>query len=172
MPAARNSVRVVDRGANRVVRAAVSMAGPLALQVGIMGSQAAQAHKERQEDGAVAPGPQSVGEIAAAHEFGLGVPERSWLRGWFDAHQAEIREDLAKVTRGVLLGRFTREQGLEILGVKYVGQIQARMATSIPPPNAPSTIARKGSSVTLIDTNQMRSAVTYMLERISRGAGA
>lgn len=167
----RNSVTVRDRGANRVVRAVTSMSGPVALQVGVMGKAAEAKHNVRQEDGTITQGDQTVAEVAASHELGLGVPERSWLRGWFDEHQAEIREDLAKIQRGVLLGRFTREQGLEILGVKYVGQIQARMATSIPPPNAPSTIKRKGSSVTLVDTGQMRSAVTYALEKLARAAG-
>lgn len=34
----------------------------------------------------------SVGEIAEKHEFGLGVPQRSWLREWFDTHKGEVRE--------------------------------------------------------------------------------
>lgn len=169
--ARRNTVTDKDRGARRVVAAATSMAGPIALNVGVQGKEGGAKHNVRTADG-VKQGAQTVAEVAAAHELGLGVPERSWLRGWFDEHQAEIQEDLRKVARGVLLGRFSREEGLEILGVKYVGQIQVRMATSIPPPNDPETIKRKGSSVTLIDTGQLRSAVTYALEKISRGGKA
>lgn len=154
-----NSVRVVDRGARRVVQSIGTMKGPLALVVGVMGKEGGKVHG--QGKGA------TVAEIAAAHEFGLGVPERSWLRGWFDEHRTEIQEDLKKVSRAVILGRLTREQGLELLGVKYVGQIQARIATSLPPPNAEATIRKKGSSTTLIDSGQFRSAITSELERMS-----
>jgi hypothetical protein len=123
----------------------------------VQGQKGAEKHKSG--------GGLSVAEIAELHEFGLGVPERSWLRDWFDSKESAINEDLRKVGRGILLGRFTREQGLEILGVKYVGEIQARIATNIPPALADSTIKRKGSSVALIDTGQFRSAITYLLEK-------
>lgn len=107
----------------------------------------------------------TVAALGAIHEFGLGVTERSWLRGWFDENQVEIAEDLRKAGRGILLGRFTRERILDVLGLKYVGQIQARIARNIPPPLAAATIRKKGSSVALIDTNQLRSAITHMLSK-------
>jgi hypothetical protein len=144
-----------DRGARAVVRRLGAAKGKLELSVGIQGRQATEAHK--QTEGL------TVAALGAIHEFGLGVPERSWLRAWFDENQGEIAEDLRKAGRGILLGRFTRERILEILGLKYAGQIQARIASNIPPALAPSTVARKGSSVALIDTGQLRSAITYML---------
>lgn len=150
------TVKDTDKGFKKLVaRLGRTVKDHNSLLVGILGDKADEEH-----GGA---GGESVGQIAAAHEFGLGVPERTWLRGWFDANQAEIKEDLRKVSRGVISGRFTQDAGLEILGVKYAGQIQARMATSIPPPLAPATVARKGSSVSLIDTGQMRSAVSFVL---------
>ena len=150
-----NTVTVKDRGARQVVRSvgAASGKGPV-LQVGLQGAKGLARH----EGTAL-----SVAEVALFHEFGLGVPERSWLRGWFDEHKSEIEEDLRKVTRGILLARFTKERGLEILGLKYVGQIQQRITSNIPPALAPSTIARKGSSVALVDTGQLKSAITYAL---------
>jgi hypothetical protein len=151
-----NRVRVVDKGARDVVRRMGAARGSLALAVGVQGKKGIERHK-----GSIL----TVAEIAELHEFGLGVPERSWLRAWFDENQAEIREDIRKVGRGILLGRFTRERGLEILGLKYVGQIQRRIASNIPPPLAPATIAKKGSSVALIDTGQLRSAISYVVEK-------
>jgi hypothetical protein len=152
-----NRVRVRDRGARALLRRVGEAKGPIILSVGVQGQKGAEQHK--QGSGL------SVAEIAELHEFGLGVPERSWLRDWFDTNEASIKEDLRKVARGILLGRFTREQGLEILGVKYVGEIQLRIASNIPPALAESTVKRKGSSVALIDTGQFRSAITYLLEK-------
>jgi hypothetical protein len=134
----------------------VNAKGPLVLDVGVQGRLGAETHR-----GSLL----SVAQIAEIHEFGLGQAERSWLRDWYDANQQLIKEDLRKVGRGILLGRFTREQGLELLGAKYVGQIQARIAAGIPPALTEATIQKKGSSVPLIDTGQFRSAITYILSK-------
>lgn len=34
----------------------------------------------------------TVGELAEMHEFGLGVPQRSWLREWFDESEEQLSE--------------------------------------------------------------------------------
>lgn len=157
---ARPQNRVVDRGGAKLARFARNLRGPgAAVLVGVQGKEAKATH--RTEDGEEA---QTVGEIASQHELGLGVPERSWLRDWVDENRAQIQEDLRRAMRLVLLGRMTKEQAVSLLGVKYVGEIQARISAGIDPANAPSTIARKGSSTPLIDTGQFRSAITHVLE--------
>jgi hypothetical protein len=37
--------------------------------------------------------------VAAAHELGRGVKERSWLRTWFDARRAQLADDMIKAMR-------------------------------------------------------------------------
>ena len=104
-------------------------------------------------------------EVATFNEFGTSrIPERSFIRAWFDEHQAELKADLGKMMQAVLLGRLTREQMLERLGQRCVGQIQARIAEGVPPPNAESTIRRKGSSKPLVDTGALRSSVSYRVD--------
>ena len=41
---------------------------------------------------------------------------------------------------------------------------EAKIASNIPPALAPETIERKGSSVALIDTGQLRSSITWQVE--------
>lgn len=36
----------------------------------------------------------SLALVATAHEFGLGVPERSWLRTWFDQNRARLAKEM------------------------------------------------------------------------------
>lgn len=128
------------------------------MTVGIQGKAALEAH-----------GSVSIVDLGAIHEFGLGDnPERSWLRGWFDENLPALEADIRNVSRQVLLGRMTTEHGLDLLGQKYVGQIQKRMAESIPPPLKPATIRRKGSSTTLIDTGQLRSSISYLLHDVAK----
>lgn len=148
---------IQDKGRPKFLRFVNGVSGGAAVLVGIQGKEAQASHEEGARE--------TVGEIASRHELGLGVPERSWLRAWVDENQKTIREDLRKVMRQVLRGKMTKEQGVEILGLKYVGAIQTRISNGIQPANAPSTIARKGSSTPLIDTGQLRSAITHILER-------
>jgi hypothetical protein len=66
--------------------------------------------------------------------------------------------------RTVIEGKRTSDQVLEILGQRAVGQIQERIASGIAPANAPSTVAKKGSSTPLIDTGVLRSSITYQVK--------
>lgn len=148
----RGSVRVVDRGAARLIaRARELERGRLVAEVGILGEDGERPYGE---------GDITVALVAQWAEFGLGQPMRSWLRGWADEEAAEIEARISEETRAILEGTRTQRQALDRLGVWAVGRIQARIARGIDPPNAESTIARKGSSVPLIDTGQLRSSVT------------
>ena len=46
--------------------------------------------------------------------------------------------------------------------IKIENAIVKKMLSGVPPPNAPSTIAKKGSSKTLIDTGEMLGHVTHL----------
>jgi hypothetical protein len=105
-------------------------------------------------------------DLANVHEFGSEdghVPQRSFIRAWTDQNHAQVVEWQREMMRAVAAGQLDIRLALERLGLKIAGAIQAFMATSIPPPNAESTIARKGSSTTLIDSGQLRSSVTHQL---------
>ena len=106
----------------------------------------------------------TVVEYAAFHEFGLGVPRRSFLADWMTEQQAEIQQTVRAVVKSVTQGKYDAETGLERAGARFVGLVQARIATNIPPPLAASTVAAKGSSVALIDTGLLRSSITYVVK--------
>lgn len=103
----------------------------------------------------------TVLDVASFHEFGLGVPERSFLRGYVDENKQRVRGMIKALAAQVDQGKLTQEMALERLGMTIVGEIQKRISQGIPPPNAPATIARKGSSTPLIDTGQLRSSITH-----------
>ena len=104
----------------------------------------------------------SVIDVAEWNEFGTAtIPERSFIRAWFDEAEPQLRQDFAALMRTVAAGKRTRAEVLELMGQRMVGQVQARMSAGIPPPNKPATVRRKGSSTPLIDTGVLRSSVTY-----------
>lgn len=106
--------------------------------------------------------PVTVIDVAGWNEFGTDeIPSRSFVRAWFDQAEPEMRRDLTTLMQGVIKGTHTKEQILELLGLKAVGGIQQRIADGIDPPNAPETIERKGSSKPLIASGQLRGSVSY-----------
>lgn len=112
--------------------------------------------------------------MATANEFGAPAgdkgkwetPERSFIRGWVDENKAEILKRIRmEVVRAAMNGEKDLAVALERIGLWAQGQIQQRIADGIAPPNSPSTVRRKGSSTPLIDTGQLRSAITYKVSR-------
>lgn len=105
--------------------------------------------------------------IGLIHEFGLGnVPERSFIRAWFDANEEKIRADIYLAALKVINGSISRDDALKALGESFVAGIHARMEAGIPPPLAAATVKRKGHSIPLIDTRTMFDAITAKIGAI------
>lgn len=147
----------VDKGYRKLVKM-IAESGQGEISVGI---QAAEGDEEAKNN----PG-KTILDIATYNEFGLGVPERSFIRAWFDSHAAQNNRAIAAILKQVYKGKISLEQGLERLGLFFVGSMQKRISDGIEPPNAASTIKRKGSSKPLIDTGQLRSSITYQIQAL------
>lgn len=93
------------------------------------------------------------------------IPPRNVLKAGLgeDGAQKEmkklIRSGMLKAVLGNVEG--ARAQ-YEKAGMAGAAAVQAQFG-KIPPPNAPATVARKGSSATLIDTGALRDAITYIV---------
>ena len=120
--------------------------------------------------------------IAAANEFGAKIPkrqarfedlddenpegwviipERSYLRAWFDENVDALQATMEHLIGQVVEGKISGRAALETIGGYVATHVQAYMVDLKTPPNAPSTIARKGSSNPLIDTGQLKDAITW-----------
>lgn len=147
MPAAR--VTVKDRGwkavLTRITRAA---RGKPTLSIGIHAEEGAETHTG---EGI------TMAELGEIHEFGLGVPQRSFIGGWADENEDLHKAQLKAMAQAVVKGTVeSAEQGLERLGVLFVAQVQKRMSDGIEPPSLVD-----GRVIRLIDTGQLRSSITF-----------
>jgi hypothetical protein len=134
--------------------------GASVVTIGIHEEEGAESHGD---DGT------TVADVAAFNEFGLGVPERSFIRSWADEKENENKDRLRKIGQAVVHGYISSPtQGLKRFGVLAVGEIQQRISDGISPENAESTIKAKGSSKPLIDDGIMRSKITSKVKK--RGA--
>jgi hypothetical protein len=108
--------------------------------------------------------------VAGIHEFGAPsakppIPERSIVRAWVDENEQKIRDLQRALAQKCLRAELTPMQAMNQLGAFCAGGIQQRISQGIPPPNATSTIERKGSSTPVIDTGQVRSSVTWKVRK-------
>ena len=99
--------------------------------------------------------------LAMVHEFGLGVPERSFIRSTVDEKRLVYMKFIKALAGKVALGVMTKKQALMLLGAKVEADMKRTIRAGIDPPNSPSTIAAKGSSKPLIDTGQLVSSIDY-----------
>jgi len=121
--------------------------------VGIIGK------KSKRKEGKV----DNVG-LAIIHEFGSGhIPARPWIRPPLYTHHDELTKELVKIWESCKDGKGDPSKKLNALGSLAASLVKnyVTQGDGIPPPNAPSTIKRKGSSRPLVDTGAMVNAVTW-----------
>ncbi|MDR2675902.1 MAG: hypothetical protein LBC18_13810 [Opitutaceae bacterium] len=146
-------IRISTQGLERLMRNIDAMNRSY-IRVGILGENAKRS----------GPGPDNA-EIARVHEFGSasrGIPERSFLRApltlntqrGLDAHRPALTKAITALGPKPML---------KTIASVCEGVSKEAFATSFGgrwPANAPATIAAKGSDRPLIDTGQLRRAVS------------
>lgn len=96
------------------------------------------------------------------NEFGTRTaPARSFLRRNFDERQVEYGRLFDTLGRKVLGGELSATLVLNTLGHRMVADVKNLIVKIQDPPNAPYTIAQKGSANPLIDSGDMKNAVDY-----------
>lgn len=132
--------------------------GAKAAYVGVLASgKANEAHGNSEGERAI-----TNVDVATWNEFGTDdIDERSFLRDTLSIKKVEIESSVAKRVKLALTGKIGPDDVHDRTGLQVQGMCQQRIADGIAPGNAPATIERKGSATPLIDTGQLRSAITY-----------
>jgi phage gpG-like protein len=144
---AKKRVKVVDRGFEDEIR---RLSVSVITTVGIQGAQAPAGDH----------GGLTNAGLGAIHEFGapsVGIPQRSFLRETLDANADKYSRFIAKRMAD---RRTSTLITFNLVGEMHLADIRNAINASIAPPNKPGTVARKGSSVTLIDSGQLKGALT------------
>ena len=110
-------------------------------------------------------GDETVASIGFKHEYGVGVPERSFMRTTIQAKKRDIISLQKKLLRQIIIGSMKVETGLGLVGEFMADAITQKIVAIRTPPNAPYTIKAKGSTNPLIDTGQMKNSITYEVNR-------
>jgi hypothetical protein len=103
--------------------------------------------------------------IVMAHEFGLGVPERSFMRAAIDENIVAIEKTKERLFDRVALGKMTADQAMSALGSYAVGIIRKKIIDGPFEKLKEATIKAKGSSKPLVDSGQMKNTVQFVIQR-------
>lgn len=90
-----------------------------------------------------------------------GIPARPFLLNAIRKNGSKYMSLLKSGAARILRGEITTRPILGQLGGLAQGDVQDEIITLRTPPNAPSTIAAKGSSNPLIETGKMKNATTW-----------
>jgi hypothetical protein len=103
----------------------------------------------------------SVAKVAASHEFGVGNPERSFLRSTVKEKRKHYKVLTEKAIVDSITGKKKLKTSLSKIGSEAKSDVQQKIIAIKTPPNSPATIEKKGSSNPLFDNGHMVGSITY-----------
>ena len=116
------------------------------------------------------PNGESVVKVAMQNEFGFinedgaKVPARPFFKLAWNKNESKYKRVLSSFVNNVVIKRaVTSDEFFGRLGVKVQKDIRKEIRDLREPPNAPYTIAKKGSDNPLIDTKHMLNSVAWEL---------
>lgn len=99
----------------------------------------------------------TMAQLGAVLHFGnQNIPPRPWLDVGVQSGSADYLSIIENNSDDM-------DNALNMIGLIAVGKVQQYMTELQDPPNAPSTVKKKGSSNPLIDTGALRQSVTYSI---------
>jgi len=111
-------------------------------------------------------GGKSIAEYGAYNEFGTSsIPDRSFMRTSFDENNSRISRDIEREYNKLKLGSTDVYTALSLIGLRHSDDIKRTITyRNILPALAPSTVKRKGSSKTLIDSGALRKSIHHVVK--------
>lgn len=108
-----------------------------------------------------------IAEIAIKNEFGVKeggrwkIPPRPFFRNAIDTNRTAFNKFRERQYENTLAGMIDVDEAIGNIGEWLSAKVKQSIRRLKTPPNAPLTIALKGSSNPLIDTGQMLQSVTH-----------
>lgn len=162
------SVKVTSKGDKKYKALLARIAGAKNGAHVTVGVHEAEGNEASKGDAAM-----TVLDVAVINEFGSEdgkhPPPRSFIGAWADQNKDQNEATMRAIGSAVVNGKVkSLKVGLDRAGLRFRGDIQKRIKAGIAPPNAASTIERKGSSTPLIDTGQLWTSISHQVHEGSK----
>lgn len=94
----------------------------------------------------------------------IKIPERSFIRSTMNENKKKYADLMEKGIKSALAGAASVKSVYEKIGITIVNDVKTTMVNGSFTPLKASTIKAKGSSKPLLDTEEMRSSITYQVK--------
>lgn len=152
------SVEDIDMGYKKFMATMADMAGEVGVDVGILQKDGSANYDE---------GDATLAQVATYNEFGSKdgkhPPERSFLRSTADTNRTKYADRIQKSVEAAVDGKLHIERGLGLVGEMAKNDVVRTIDTLKDPPNAASTVARKGANNPLVDTGRLKRSISYQV---------
>lgn len=146
------AVKVVDKGFDQY-HAAVKKLNGSAVQVGMFAEVGDKVLTKAIVN--------EFGTTQAGRNKNITIPERSFIRSTYNKQYKKVSKRFGQIFQSFAERKYDVDKRLKLIGMEQVSETQKTITDFKNPPNAKSTVERKGSSHPLIDTGEMRSKVNY-----------
>lgn len=92
------------------------------------------------------------------------IPSRNFIRGWLYKYRVKYTKSIAALSKNVLLAKITPIKARRNLGILGTKDLKQTIRSWSSPPNAQSTVARKGRNDPLVDTGHMVNSINWRHE--------
>lgn len=93
----------------------------------------------------------------------ITIPARPYIRSTVDENEQVYAQVVETLSKQMLDGVIGKHKALGLLGQKVEADIKRKIITLRTPPNAKSTIRKKGSDNPLVDTGLLGNSVRYVV---------
>lgn len=107
----------------------------------------------------VTKGTKNVAGVTQPHN--IVIPERSFLRSTLQEQRKKLKSIQIKLSKKIIAGTTDTKKALGLIGEYLSDKVTQKIVSLTSPPNKAATIRRKNSSNPLIDTGQLKNAITY-----------
>lgn len=94
----------------------------------------------------------------------ITIPARSYIRSTVDENQDKYQNISEKLVGKMISSKMTKRQALEIMGQTIEADIKRKIRTLRTPPNAASTIRRKGTDNPLVNTGLLGGSIRFVIK--------
>lgn len=100
------------------------------------------------------------GTARAGKKNNITIPERSFIRSTYNKQQKKVAGRFNQIFMSFSRKQYNVLPRLKLIGLEQEAATKQAITDMKYPPNAASTVAKKGSSHPLIDTGELRSKIT------------
>lgn len=103
-------------------------------------------------------------ELGKTKAHVITIPARPYIRSTIDGNEEKFLKYSETLSNEIVKGKMSKHDALQLMGQLIEGEIKRTIINLRSPPNAKSTIRKKGSNNPLVDTGLLGGSIRYIVD--------